>query len=368
MRDPNGWLKKFLDMQERAYPRVLREPAWARALERSGFSRSWLVRPADAFPFTTIAEDHARFASGPFLPRPVAGLPWPEMQHARLARGLPDSVFMRGVTGLPGYMRGETLLAGRAAWLSGVTPLMASLQRQQQLLLALEQQDRDLERDAVAIINHFAKEGWHVFPLLWVDDVLLPRILRTKLDVGAQQAEDEVKQRMVHRREALKEYMRDRAANLPIPDHERERRLEAVFNQFDLLCEGRGRESVAGMMLSQAEGFFNAVTVPLGMEKGAFYTNHPERIRRRTKTLQHLHDSLPSEPRYLMDRFDRRKLNQFNKARAEHIPMRDALQHGDGFDHWTLQAGLKAATFLMLTLEYLEALSAAHAQRGGTQA
>lgn len=254
-------------------------------------------------------------------------------------------------------VRPDMLLGGRTAWARGVEPLLQDVQQQlERFLLAQKELDRDLERDARFVMDHFEQEGWHLFPLFWVEDFLLPKILRRKLDEGPAQAKAEVMARMISNGEALKAYMTDRALTLNLPDEERDRRLEAVFNQFDQVCRGEAKESAASVMIGQAEGFFNAVTGPLGLEKGAFYTSHQGKIKRREQVLDSLHATIPQSGDYLAPEFDRRKYEHFKEARDKSIPIRNALQHGSGLDYWTQEHALWATSFLILTLEYLEAL------------
>lgn len=210
-------------------------------------------------------------------------------------------------------------------------------------------------------MDHFEGQGWHIFPLLWVDDFLLPTILRLKLGEGPGHAKAEVMRRLIDNREALKEYMRERASSLWMADAERERRLGAVFRQFNQVCVGQAEETATTHMVNQAEGFFNTVTRPLGRPRSAFYAQDQTVVEKRSAVLETLHASIPEGNAYLTETFDRRRYKRFRQAPERSIPVRNQLDHGGGLEYWTQEHGLWATGFLFLTLEYLEALCAAQA-------
>jgi hypothetical protein len=266
----------------------------------------------------------------------------------------------RNVSAWHSIVRTETLVGRRLLWATDFTPhaLKFAVQgtvQYDRFLTQQREQEREITTQTNRVVKLFLKEGWYILPVLLYSDFLLPVMLSR----AAEQGFDAAKTVLIH---AIQEVQVDlqgsiseKIMGLGLAEDRALKRRDSVERQFALACEGKHVDNVASFMIGEAEGLFNDVTGRLGLDKACFYTNDPAKLQHREEVLAGWHQRI-KDGQLFDEEFTRRHYNMFTKTRAKIVPQRNQIQHGElGFREQ--QHALQAMTFLVLTLDYLSALT-----------
>ncbi|MVN89452.1 hypothetical protein GO986_22210 [Deinococcus sp. HMF7620] len=268
-------------------------------------------------------------------------------------------------TTLNGFLRTENYLTARIQWLSTFTPYASHFidhtilqleiarerQRQQE-----KERDRELNKVTKFVVDIFKERGWHILPVLYFSDFLLPIILLDDLKEGWEVAEQTAIKYMKAAQNDLLDYVKDKLTGIGLEDNIAAQRLGSIQRQFNLACEGENVDNVASFMVAEAEGIYTDFTARLGLGTGYFYTRETQKQEERKQVLKKWHEKLIDSEDFYGEEFTRRHYKIFSKTREKVIPKRNEIQHGS-LNYRTQADAFWATTFLILTLEYVNGIS-----------
>lgn len=377
MRDPiSPSLRRIMELQEKYNrqfmgPVRMAEKQLALAGVRPPFQQSMPAIPKN---LSALAGVQSSLPSDLLAARAALRSPLADLRVPYLGAGMQSSKMLQQLMGTPlvtpllgnrhkfpalpqTIIRADNFLAGRATWADSFTPrALDFIGQATEQLERMREQDKRINKDTEAMVKLFQQEGWHILPILYYSDFLLPVILSR----AAERSFDEAKQVLLSAMQAcqadLLDYINEKLGSLGVVEERLEQRRHSIERQFRLACGGENVDGVASFMVAEAEGLFNEVTARLGLEKGSFYTSDPARIQRRTELLDKWHQQIKNSNDLFDEDYTRRHLKMFTKTRAKTIPKRDEMQHGE-LGYRTQESALWASTFLILTVEYLSALA-----------
>ncbi|WP_019008524.1 hypothetical protein [Deinococcus aquatilis] len=267
----------------------------------------------------------------------------------------------KNVSAWHSIVRTETLVGRRLLWATDFTPYALKFAVQgtvqyDRFLTQQREQEQEVNAQTEQVVKLFLEEGWYILPVLLYSDFLLPITLSRAAEQGFDAAKNVLIQAIQEVQVDLQGYISEKIMALGLPEERALERRTSVESQFTLACEGKHVDNVASFMIGEAEGLFNDVTARFGLEKACFYTNDQAKIQHRTEVLDGWHKRIKDGQQLFDEEFTRRQYKMFTRTRSKVVPQRDQIQHGElGFRKQ--QHALWATTFLVLTLDYLSALT-----------
>lgn len=252
-------------------------------------------------------------------------------------------------------VRADHLAAQRALWAVATAPLMERyLSGISQVIIDAARSfypQTDLLGLTERLTEQLHRHGWYALPVLMCSTPSEVGRIEQALQRGLPDAESALISAMVAAQRDLLSEMLLTLDSLGLAPEKVAARRRMITRQFTAACNDPHVEGVAALLMAEAEGLFNDVT---GLER-LFYTRDSSKIRRRDARLRELHRRFPESGALYDEAFTARKLRMFEAARKKVIPARNAASHGE-VSYRDRRDALWAASFLMLTLDYLAAL------------